>query len=87
MAIQKKILNGHSAFAWFSWILPRTHPLFIQTFNKYLLRIPTMCQTRDIVLGSENATMNHSATAPVFRVYTLEEEDDEGQTGQTKYII
>lgn len=42
-----------------------------------------MCQALDIVLGTENAIMNHSATAPVLRVYALEEERDEGQLEQT----
>lgn len=63
------------------------HPLFIQAFNKYLLWIPTMCQTLDIVLGSKNETVNHSATAHLHRIYILEEEKDEEQVGQTKYII
>ena len=39
---------------------------FIQAINKYLLQIPTVCQTRDIVLGTENAIVNRSVTIPVL---------------------
>lgn len=51
--------------------------------HKYLLGIPTMSQFLDILLGTENTIMNHSATAPVLRVYALEEERDKGQLRQT----
>lgn len=41
-----------------------------------------MCQVLDNVLGTENETVNRSATVPILRVYTPSEQR-EGQVSQT----